>query len=318
MTLAGAAGVAVLAKGPVGALLPGLVIGADLLVRGHWGRWLRPGPLLAMAALFAGVVLPWYAAATAVHGRAFLDGFLGFSNLERFTTVLYDHPGPPWFYLPWVVVLLLPWSLFLPAAIARLGLRPLQLRAGAGAAPLPWVLLLWPVLIVAFFSAAATKLPGYILPALPAASLLVALHWRPLPTAVGVAAGSGASAGSRLTTAAGWLNVLLLAGGAVAAALAPGWAASDPAYPHFGGGPAQLRAALLLAVLLALAALVTLALLLQGRRRWLWLPDLGGFLAVLLLVVGPLAPLLDRERQSPLRELQRLAGREARAASRSG
>ncbi|MFY8147746.1 MAG: hypothetical protein ACOVNL_00840, partial [Prochlorococcaceae cyanobacterium] len=44
----------------------------------------------------------------------------------------------------------------------------------------------------------------------------------------------------------------------------------------------------------------------------LWRPDLGGFLAVLLLVVAPLGPLLDRERQSPLRELQRAAGREAR------
>ncbi|MFM7674312.1 MAG: glycosyltransferase family 39 protein [Synechococcus sp.] len=307
VALAACAGIAVLAKGPVGALLPALVIGADLLVRGHWGRWLRPVPLLPMAALFAGVVLPWYAAATAVHGRAFLDGFLGFSNLERFTTVLYDHPGPPWFYLPWVVLLLLPWSLFLPAAIARLGLQPLRLRAAASAGPLPWVLLLWPVLIVAFFSAAATKLPGYILPALPAASLLVALHWRPLPTA----AGSGAGGRDRLTPAAGWLNVLLLAGGAVAAALAPGWAASDPAYPHFGAALRSSGLPLLLAVLLALTALVTLALLLQRRPGWLWLPDLGGFLAVLLLVVGPLAPLLDRERQSPLRELQRIAGRAA-------
>ncbi len=306
--MATCAGVAVLAKGPVGLLLPGLVIGADLLVRGHWGRWLRPGPLLAMAALFCGVVLPWYAAATAVHGRAFLDGFLGFSNLERFTSVLYDHPGPPWFYLPWVVVLLLPWSLFLPAAIARLGLRPLQLRTSAEASPLPWVLLIWPVLIVAFFSAAATKLPGYILPALPAASLLTALLWFPL-TDPETSAGAPRQ---RLLGLAGWLNVLLLGAGSVAAALAPGLAATDPAYPHLAEALRASGLPLLLAALLLLAAVAAAVLLLQRRPQWLWLPDLGGFLAVLLLVVAPLGPLLDRERQSPLRELQRAAGREAR------
>ena len=59
------AGIAVLAKGPVGLLLPALVIGADLLVRGHWARWLRPFPLAAMTLLFCGIALPWYAAATA-------------------------------------------------------------------------------------------------------------------------------------------------------------------------------------------------------------------------------------------------------------
>jgi 4-amino-4-deoxy-L-arabinose transferase-like glycosyltransferase len=101
-------GIAVLAKGPVGVLLPALVIGVFLTWRGHWQRWARPVPLLAMLRLFLGVVLPWYGAATEANGGAFLNGFLGFSNLKRFTSVLYDHPGPPWFYLPWLLLLLLP------------------------------------------------------------------------------------------------------------------------------------------------------------------------------------------------------------------
>ena len=42
-------------------------------------------------------------------------------------------------------------------------------------------------------------------------------------------------------------------------------------------------------------------------ERWLWVPNLLGFLAILALVVPPLAPLLDRERQAPLRELARQA-----------
>ncbi len=91
--------IAVLAKGPVGLLLPGLVIVVFLSLSAGWRRWLRPGPLLAMLLLFLGVCLPWYAAAARVNGMAFVGGFLGFSNLQRFTSVIYDHPGPPWYYL---------------------------------------------------------------------------------------------------------------------------------------------------------------------------------------------------------------------------
>ena len=235
------AGIAVLSKGPVGVLLPGLVVVVFLLLTGHWRAWLRWSPLLAMVALFLGVTAPWYTAAAVVNGGEFLGGFLAFSNLQRFTTVLYDHPGPPWFYLPWLVLLVLPWSLFLPLAIAAQGFwRPRRWRSGsvgdaageAGApAELGLFLLLWLVLVVAFFSAAATKLPGYILPSLPAASLLVALLWRPLPEPPARPQASGGRAGVRIAAA---LEVLLLSAMAVAAALAPGWVASDPAYPGFG------------------------------------------------------------------------------------
>ncbi|KAF0652511.1 PMT family glycosyltransferase, 4-amino-4-deoxy-L-arabinose transferase [Cyanobium sp. Copco_Reservoir_LC18] len=314
------AGIAVLAKGPVGLLLPGLVVVVFLLLTGHWRAWLRWRPLLAMVALFLGVSAPWYAAAAAVNGGDFLGGFLGFSNLQRFTTVLYDHPGPPWFYLPWLVILVLPWSLFLPLAIAAQGFwRPSRWRtaaadpSGDGCAPaeLGLFLLLWLVLVVAFFSAAATKLPGYILPALPAASLLVALLWRPLPEAITPAAAAQGRTGVRI--AAG-LEVLLLAAMAVAAALAPGWAAGDPAYPEFGAALSRSGLPLVLSLCLGLTALALLLLLLLRPKAtdWLWLPSLAGFLAVLGLVIAPLAPLLDRERQVPLRQMARTAQAAAR------
>jgi 4-amino-4-deoxy-L-arabinose transferase-like glycosyltransferase len=303
------AGIAVLAKGPVGLLLPGLVVVVFLLLTGHWRPWLRWRPLLAMVALFLGVSAPWYTAAAVVNGADFLGGFLGFSNLQRFTTVLYDHPGPPWFYLPWLVLLVLPWSLFLPLAIAAQGFwqprrwRLAQVGPAEAAAPaeLGLFLLLWLVLVVAFFSAAATKLPGYILPALPAASLLVALLWRPLPETN--ATPQAARTGVRI--AAG-LEVLLLAAMAVAAALAPGWAASDPAYPEFAAALSRSGLPLLLSLCLGLTALALVLLLLRpGATRWLWLPSLAGFLAVLGLVIAPLGPLLDRERQLPLRQMAR-------------
>lgn len=302
-------GIAVLAKGPVGLLLPGLVIVVFLSLTGQWRHWWKPGPLLAMAALFAGVCLPWYVAATQANGSVFVDGFLGFSNIQRFTNVLYRHPGPPWFYLPWVLLLLLPWSLFLPSALAGLRFwRWSQWRRAASdpALELPLFLLLWLGLIVAFFSAAATKLPGYILPALPAGSLLVALWWRPLP--------SQAAPGNRALSLWGGLDALLLGLLAIAAAIAPRWAATDPAHPDFAAALTASGLPLRLSLLLALSCLACLLLLRRpGLRPWLWLPNLAGFLAILALVIAPLAPLLDRERQQPIRELARAARQAARA-----
>jgi 4-amino-4-deoxy-L-arabinose transferase-like glycosyltransferase len=319
-------GIAVLAKGPVGLLLPILVIGAFLTWRGHWRRWARPVPLLAMALLFLGVVLPWYSAATAANGGAFLNGFLGFSNLKRFTSVLYAHPGPPWFYLPWLLLLLLPWTFFLPAALVGRGRWWSPRRgdgAGQGTDELQLFLVLWLGLVVAFFSAAATKLPGYILPALPAASLLVGLYWRPWP-AEGQEEGrrSGATAPRDRSSAAGpagwpvstagWIQTALLGGLALASLQAPRWAATDPAYPHLGAALASSGLPLLLAMLLAAMALASAWLLLQGKGRWLYLPNLVGFAGLLALVIAPLGPLLDRERQAPPRQLALEARRLAR------
>ena len=303
------AGIAVLAKGPVGLLLPLLVVLAFLGLSRSWRRWLRPFPLGAMAALFAGVVLPWYGAAAQVNGQAFLGGFLAFSNVQRFTSVLYAHPGPPWFYLPWLLLLLLPWSLFLPVALAQLRCwePSFWTPAEQGITPrsVQLFLLLWLLLVVGFFSAAATKLPGYILPAVPAASLLLALWFRPL---------QGSPAGGRPLRLSAWLEALLLGLLAVAAAFSPYWAASDPAHPQFGAVLQRSGLPIGLALVLGLisGALVLLLLRKQPGDRWLWLPSLAGFLVILAWLVTPLAGLIDRERQLPLRQLAFEARRLAR------
>jgi len=300
-------GVAVLAKGPVGLLLPGLVILVFWALKGRFLQGLRTTPWLALVALFLGVAAPWYGLATRANGMEFLGRFLGFSNLERFTSVIYDHPGPPWFYLPWVVVLLLPWSLFLPAAVARLRCWRLQSWLQADpAAELSQLALVWLVLMLFFFSAAATKLPGYILPVLPAGALLVGLLFAPL------AGPTPAGAGMR---ASGWVNAALLGLMAVAAVLAPRWLASDPSYPGFAAAVARSPLPLLLAVPLAIAAVAVVVLLRRepAALRWLWIPNAAGLAAALALVLPGLVPLIDRERQLPIRQLARLAAEQAHA-----
>jgi 4-amino-4-deoxy-L-arabinose transferase-like glycosyltransferase len=251
------------------------------------------------------VAAPWYGLATAANGMEFLGRFLGFSNLERFTSVIYDHPGPPWFYLPWVVLLLLPWSLYLPVAAARLRFWRLQVwrRTPAGE-DLPLLALLWLVLMVAFFSAAATKLPGYILPALPGGSLLITLLFAPLQPA-----SPPLGAGLRIT---GWGNAILLALMGVAAVLAPRWLETDPSYPAFADALRASGLPWLLAIPLLLAAAALVLLLCRAGQGWLWVPNAAGLAAALALVIPVLVPLIDRERQLPIRELARLAAAEGK------
>ncbi len=293
-------GIAVLAKGPVGLLLPGLVMLAFWALKGTLLQELRRTPWLALVALFLGVAAPWYGLATAANGSEFLGRFLGFSNLERFTSVIYDHPGPPWFYLPWVVLLLLPWSLYLPVAAARLRFWRLQVwRRTPEGEDLPLLALLWLVLMVAFFSAAATKLPGYILPALPGGSLLVTLLFVPLQPS-----SPALGAGLRIT---GWGNASLLALMGVAAVLAPRWLETDPSYPAFADALRASGLPWLLGIPLLLAAGALALLLCRARQEWVWLPNAAGLAAALALVIPVLVPLIDRERQLPILTLARLA-----------
>ena len=295
-------GTAVLAKGPVGLLLPGLVMLVFWVLNGTVLEQLRSTPWIPLVLLFLGVAAPWYGMATAANGSEFLGRFLGFSNLERFTTVIYDHPGPPWFYLPWVLILLFPWSLFLPVACVRLRVWRLGVwRHSSPANDLPLIGLLWLVVMVAFFSAAATKLPGYILPALPGGALLVALLFAPLTPAQASLAG-----GMRLT---GWINALVLGLMALAAVLAPRWIEQDPAYPAFADALRSSGLSWWLGLPLLFGAACLVVLLLRGAPawRWLWLPNAGWLAAVLSLVLPVLVPLVDRERQLPIRALARLA-----------
>jgi len=158
-----AIGMACLAKGPLGLLLPGLVVsGYAAATRSWWPlqRLLLPVGLI----VFALVAGPWYLLIFASQGRHFLDVFFLNHNLQRFTSTIHNHPGPILYYVPLLLGGLFPWSgLVLPGLAAA---RPRASRVDL-------FVILWFLLPFLFFSAAGSKLPGYILPCLAPLALLM-------------------------------------------------------------------------------------------------------------------------------------------------
>jgi len=156
-------GLATLAKGPLGVLLPALVA-AGYLAAARDGRALRA--ILSPAGLLAFLVVagPWYVAILLDQGGRFVDVFLLNHNVARFTSTIHNHPGPPVYYVPIVLLGLFPWSGLLLPGLG--GLRPRRERADL-------FVLCWLALPFVFFSLAGSKLPGYVLPCLPPLALVM-------------------------------------------------------------------------------------------------------------------------------------------------
>ncbi len=147
-------GLALLAKGLVGA-----VLFLPLL----WFARRRLAGLLLLFSAAAAVALPWYVAVTVRNGTEFLRVFFMEHHFGRFARPDLQHVQPAWFYVPILLGLLFPWTPLL-AAMRRSTLNDRSERAFAAVALFGFV----------FFSASTNKLPGYLLPLLPAVCALLA------------------------------------------------------------------------------------------------------------------------------------------------
>jgi 4-amino-4-deoxy-L-arabinose transferase-like glycosyltransferase len=157
------AGLATLAKGPLGLLLPLLVLGGYVLATRQWRLAREMAAPAAVAALVV-VAAPWYVAIFLDQGRHFLDVFILDHNVQRFASTVHNHPGPAWYYLPVLLAGLFPWSGLAVPALVRLAPR---------ASRRDLFVLLWLALPLAFFSLAGSKLPGYVLPCVPPLAILM-------------------------------------------------------------------------------------------------------------------------------------------------
>ncbi len=174
-------GIATLAKGPVAIVLSVSIIVLFVGLRREWLVLRRmiwwPGILLFLA-----IVLPWFVAVQ-LRNPTFYRFFLWEQNLERFATGRYQHHQNPFFYVIVLLLALMPWTVLalralwdsVEIAAAEWRVRHLRVRYlahGRAGDAFPEFLVLWALFPVIFFSFSGSKLPGYILPAIPPITIL--------------------------------------------------------------------------------------------------------------------------------------------------
>lgn len=194
-------GLAVVCKGPIGFVGP-------MAVLGPWAWWLAaerraapvsrdattpwmsrmlraavPSAIEATVALRPVVVLlatlaaaaPWYVAVTLQTDGAWTSGFFYVHNVGRFMAPMEQHSGNAAYHPLVMLVGFYPWSCFLPFALVVAIWRLVRHTVSGTTAHALHLTVAWLAVWVGGFSAAATKLPNYVLPAYPAAALLMAI-----------------------------------------------------------------------------------------------------------------------------------------------
>jgi 4-amino-4-deoxy-L-arabinose transferase-like glycosyltransferase len=176
----GCMAVGMLAKGPVAPFLAGVTIVLYAAAIREWSLVLRtlwmPGLLL-----FCTIALPWYFVVQ-IRNPEFFHQFIIEQNLGRFSRNLYHHPEPFWYYLPVGALALVPWTIFVIAAF----IQPVRMwwakRKSTGEGDRGYQFSIfagcWLLVPAIFFSISRSKLPGYILLAIPAGALLLAEYLR--------------------------------------------------------------------------------------------------------------------------------------------
>lgn len=236
-------GLAALAKGPIGVVLPVATVGYFLIAQKQLRR-LIDVRILGGAALAIVIAGPWYALVGAETHGAFLRAFWQNDNVGRFMAAMEGHRGPFWYYLVTVTLGLLPWCVFLlPTAVDCVtGLSASEIADAGSADRRPRsdraairFLISWIAVYLAFFSLAQTKLPNYAFPVFPPLALLVGrylVRWSEgravapawsMRLALGLLAAVGVSAGIGMLIAGGTLLPRATHGRAIVG-LAP-WAA---------------------------------------------------------------------------------------------
>jgi 4-amino-4-deoxy-L-arabinose transferase-like glycosyltransferase len=306
-------GVGILAKGPVGLILPTAVIGMFLLIfyapekkvaawktqsvaagsalgrcfaslvrplryfaPAHFIRTCWRMRLLTATLVALAVAGPWYLLVGMRTEGAFLRGFFIDEHFGRATRAMENHSGGPWYYIVALLIGFFPWSIFAtPMLIGAFG----RIRRGD-----PWrsgylFAICWVGVYLGLFTLAATKLPSYVTPCYPGLALLCACflyHW------------------TRQTTLArdGWL----VSGLAVVALVGVGVAIGLPLAAYFFLPGEEVLG--ILGVILLLGATVCFWMMRHGHARGLVLSFAVMAILVSVSVFSFVLPRVDRHRPS--------------------
>jgi 4-amino-4-deoxy-L-arabinose transferase-like glycosyltransferase len=155
---------AFLTKGLIGMVFPFGIALIYMIVTEKWGG-IRKVFRVKGLVFFLLIAAPWYIAQFSINGQEFFDQFVLKHHFKRYTGVISGHKGPLYYYIPVFIVSLFPWIAYLPAGIRNTVKEKERLLIFAS---------LWVAFIFIFFSFSITKLPNYILPAIPGACLLIA------------------------------------------------------------------------------------------------------------------------------------------------
>ena len=163
-------GLGVLAKGPAAVILAGGAIGIWALATKQLRAALSLAHPIAIAA-FCVVALPWYVIC-ARRNPDFLHIFIFQHNFERYLTPVFQHIQPFWFFVPITLLAVLPWTPFLLSTVSE-GRH--TMRANTWKNSPGFFFACWALFPILFFSFSQSKLPSYILPAIPPLALLIAV-----------------------------------------------------------------------------------------------------------------------------------------------
>jgi 4-amino-4-deoxy-L-arabinose transferase-like glycosyltransferase len=224
--------IAALGKG----LVP-LVLFVPVLAMNLAAKQTRPsrGRGIAAAGAFLVIALPWYVLCTIRNGAEFPRVFFVEQTFGRFNSDTLQHAQPWWFYAPVGLLLLYPWFPLL--RFLRAAVRDHRTRTLAAVLIFGFI----------FFSAMKNKLPGYLLPLLPAAFALIAIGY--------IRAGRPAWAPAAVISLLGLLPV--------AAKVVPEALASGIRKAHFSG------AAITLPILVAIGIALVTTFATRGMYRQL-------------------------------------------------
>jgi 4-amino-4-deoxy-L-arabinose transferase-like glycosyltransferase len=262
LTAWAALALATLSKGLIGIVLPGTALITYSIATRDWALWRRLHLMSGML-LFLAIVAPWFIVVS-VSNPGFFDFFFIHEHFTRFLTSEHRRTGAWWYFVPILLVGLLPWVVVFFAALPRMWtLAPRE----ANGFSWPRFALVWSAVIFAFFSASGSKLPSYILPIFPALALPIGWQLATLSEA------TLARLTLPLVVAFGTLTVAALAGyPAIVARIAD---ARQPAGPLLAYGP-WIQAGLVLCAI-------------GGAMGWWWLCRSRRTAAVLSVALASLA-----------------------------
>ena len=254
---------AVLSKGLIGIALPAATVVIYSIWQRDWGLLWRIRPLRGIGILLL-ITAPWFIAVSLANPE-FARFFFIYEHFERFLTKAHGRYQPPWYFLPILLMGMLPWTVSLFSAV-RESIKPSASNFSASR-----FLLVWCVFVFFFFSISNSKLASYILPMFPALAVLIgvvlakqidrsSLRWHLLPAVI-----------------CGALGLFLVP-------FAKGFAGDDPV--SLAGYKAYESFLFSASLVLLLAGIAGMALAKQRGLAAVLVVALGGHIAAQLIFLG--------------------------------